>query len=301
MDTRTRPPLVLVGPTASGKSSLAVALARSVGNAEVVSADAMAVYRKMDIGTAKPTKEDQHDIAHHLIDVVNPEDDYTMAQFQRDVHEVLPQIKARGNVPIVVGGTGLYVQAVVDNFEVPGSYPEVRKKLEADPDAEKMWRQLATLDAAAAAKMEPTNHRRIVRALEVCLGSGRPFSSYGPGVDAFPPTEFTILGLDIDRSILDERIDQRFDDQLAQGWLAEVESLRGARLSRTAARALGYGELFRHLDGELSLDEAVTQAKRRTRRFARRQQRWFRRDPRIVWLEVGGADLLSAALEHWPS
>lgn len=297
-------PLVIVGPTASGKSSLAVELARRVPGTEIISADAMAVYRGMDIGTAKPAVEERGGIPHHLIDVVEPTEDYTVARFEEAVAGIVAEIEGRGGRVVIVGGTGLYVRAVIDDFTVPPRYPELRADLEArievDPPAATaaLHRQLTDLDPVAAAKILPSNGRRIIRALEVCLGSGRPFSSFGPGVDHYGPTRFLLAGLDIDRDTMDRRIDQRYDQQIEAGFLGEVEALRHRGLSPTAAQALGYKELGAHLDGRCTLDEALDEAKRRTRRFARRQQRWFRRDPRIRWFPAG-APGLAARVEAW--
>lgn len=292
-------PLVIVGPTASGKTALAVAVAERVGRCEIVSADAMAIYRQMNIGTAKPPENERHEIPHHLIDVVDPDNEYTVAQFQTHVHRVLHGIQGRRNRAVVVGGTGLYVRAVVDNFEVPPQFVDVRQELETESDSQKLWRWLDHLDPAAASKMNPTNRRRIVRALEVTLGAGRPFSSFGPGVDAYPPTRFVQIGLNIERGILDQRINQRIDQQLAAGWLDEVRELQAVELSRTAAKALGYAELLAHVNGELDLDEAVADIKKRTRKFARRQQRWFRRDPRITWLDHDRIRLVDEVIQRW--
>ncbi len=187
-----------------------------------------------------------------------------------------------------MGGTGLYVQAAVDDLRIPGRFPEVRAELEAEPDTAVLHERLARLDPVAAARMEPTNRRRVVRALEVTLGSGRPFSASGPGLDAYPPTPFALVGLRLPRPVLDARIADRYQAQVAAGFLDEVAALRArpGGLSPTAAQALGYQELAAHLDGELTLDEALDQAITRTRRFARRQERWFRRDPRITWIDV---------------
>lgn len=299
----TRSPLVIVGPTASGKSSLAVSLARRRIAAdeptEVISADAMAVYAGMDIGTAKPTTEEQMGVPHHLIDVVDPVDDYTVSRFAEDVEVALSDLERRGVTAILVGGTGLYVRAVVDQFTIPGQYPEVVAELETELDSAVLHHRLAKIDPTAAAKMLPTNRRRIVRALEVCLGSGQPFSSFGPGVDRYPPSRFVQFGLEIDRELLDERIAARYRRQLADGFLEEVETLATSALSRTARQALGYAELLRHLDGELTLDEAVELAVKRTRRFARRQQRWFRRDPRIRWFEAVDPELVGRCESSW--
>lgn len=292
-------PLVIVGPTASGKSSLAVDVARRVGDAEIVSADAMAVYRGMDIGTAKPTADERGGVVHHLLDEAEVSEDFTVARFASRVAEVIDDIESRARRVVVVGGTGLYVQAVVDDFDVPPRYPELRASFEADPDLAALHRRLTELDPEAAAKILPTNRRRIVRALEVCVGSGRPFSSYGPGIDHYGPTRFRLAGLDIDRDLMDRRIDERYDRQLDAGFVDEVVGLLETGLSPTAAQALGYRELAAHLRGETSLDEAVDEAKRRTRRFARRQQRWFRRDPRIRWFPVGSRDLVDDVVAWW--
>ena len=200
-----RDPLVILGPTASGKSALAVALAQRVPGAEIISADAYAVYRGMDIGTAKPSMAERGGVPHHLIDVADPSETWTVARFQTAVAETLDDLARRGATPIVVGGTGLYVRAVVDRFTLPGQYPEARAEAEAEPSTGALWHRLAAVDPAAAAKILPSNRRRIVRALEVTLGSGRPFSSFGPGVDAYPPTSFRQAGLRLDRARLDDR------------------------------------------------------------------------------------------------
>ncbi|MCU0267690.1 MAG: tRNA (adenosine(37)-N6)-dimethylallyltransferase MiaA [Acidimicrobiales bacterium] len=281
------PPVALVGPTASGKSALALALARRRPAFEIVSVDSMQVYRGMDIGTAKPTPAERAEIRHHLIDLVDADEEYTVARFQADVHAAVADIERRGRRALLVGGTGLYLQAAVDDLDIPGQYPEVRAALEADADTVGLHHRLAGLDPVAAARMEPTNRRRVVRALEVTLGSGRPFSSFGPGLAAYPPTRFLLVGLRLPRPVLDARIAARYRDQLDDGFLDEVRALaaRPGGLSRTAAQALGYKELLDHLAGAVTLDDALERAVTRTRRFARRQERWFRRDPRIRWLE----------------
>lgn len=298
-DSAPLDPLVIVGPTASGKSALAVALASAIGNVEIVSADAKAVYRGMDIGTAKPSVAERGGIVHHLIDVADPSEEYTVARFQVEVASVLAEIDSRGATAIIVGGTGLYVRAVVDDFDMPGQYPAARAEIEAEPSTEALWRRLERLDPVAAAKMLPTNRRRIVRALEVTVGSGQPFSGFGPGVDKYPPTRFRQVGLKLDRDDLDHRIDERYDAQLVQGFVEEVRQLSAGPLSRTAAQSLGYSELLRHLAGEMTLDEAVDEAKRRTRRFARRQERWFRRDPRLAWFAARDPDVASQVEDWW--
>ena len=281
-----------MGTTASGKSALALAVARARPDVELVSVDSMQVYRGMDIGTAKPTPAERAEVPHHLLDLADPDDDFTVARFQRAAREALADIEARRKRAVLVGGTGLYLRAVVDDLDIPGRWPDVRAELEAELASvgpEQLHARLATLDAVAAGRMEPTNGRRIVRALEVTVGSGRPFSSYGPGLRAHGGGDrFALVGVALPTEVVDARIAARYEAQLGAGFLDEVRALaaRPAGLSRTARQALGYKELLAHLDGELSLDDAVDLAVRRTRRFARRQRQWFRRDPRTTWLEV---------------
>ncbi len=281
--------LSLVGPTASGKSAVALELARRDRRLELVSVDSMQVYRGMDIGTAKPTRAEQADVPHHLIDLVDPSEDYDVARFQEDMADALAAIEGRGHRAVLVGGTGLYLRVATDGLTLPGRFADVRAELDAEPDTVALHRRLHELDPVAAARMEPTNRRRVVRALEVTLGSGRPFSSFGPGLETYPPLAFPIVGLEVDRAELDGRIERRFARQLEDGFVDEVRGLRGRSpgLSRTAGQALGYRELLAHLDGELDLGEAVDLAITRTRRFARRQQRWFRRDPRLIAVPAG--------------
>ena len=291
-----RPP-VIVGPTASGKSDLAMAVARMIGRAEIVALDSMQVYRGMDIGTATPTAAEQAEVPHHLINLVDPAEEFAVAELQASARVVIEAVRGRDAVPVLVGGTGLYVRAVIDDLNIPGQYPQVRDDLEAEPDTAALYDRLAALDPVAAGRMEPTNRRRVLRALEVTLGSGRPFSSFGPGLAHYPPTPFVQLGIHWDRDRLDERIAARYQQQIAAGFLEEVRALALRPISRTAAQALGYKELLAHLRGETTLDEAVDLAVTRTRRFARRQQRWFRRDPRIHWLNapINPAEALKAA------
>lgn len=279
-------PVALVGPTASGKSALALAVARRCPAVEIVSVDAMQVYRGMDVGTAKPSAADQAAVRHHLIDVAEPEEEYAVARYQRDATAAIRDIERRGKRALLVGGTGLYLRAIVDAFDIPGQFPDVQAALAAEPDTSALHARLATLDPVAAARMEPTNRRRVIRALEVTVGSGRPFSTFGPGLDAYPPTRVVLFGLQAPRRRIDERIDRRYDEQLAAGFLAEVQALSRRVLSRTARQALGYKELLDHLAGRSTFEEAMALARQRTHRFARRQERWFRRDPRIRWIEV---------------
>ena len=291
--------LALVGPTASGKSSLALALARSRSDIELVTVDSMQVYRGMNIGTAKPSVAEQSEIVHHLLDVCDPDDDYTVARFQRDCFAVLADIEERGKRAVLVGGTGLYLQAITDDLEIPARFPEVRAELELEPDTAVLFARLESLDPLAASRMEPTNRRRVVRALEVTVGSGRPFSSFGPGLEEYPPAPFPVLGLAMERVVLDQRIAQRYEQQMADGFLAEVQTLVDlpAGLGRTARQALGYAELLDHIENGTPLDDALETAVTRTRRFARRQQRWFGRDPRINWIETDGEVSANALAE----
>lgn len=304
--TDSNRPIALVGPTASGKSSLAIAFARANPKTELISADSMQVYQGMDIGTAKPSIAERAEIVHHLIDVVSPDEDYTVARFQHDVRTVMAEIVSRGSQPLLIGGTGLYLRAVIDNLEIPEQFATVRMDLEQEPDTSKLYGRLLELDPVAASRIVPTNRRRIVRALEVTLGSGRPFSSFGPGLETYPPTTWHIVGIDRPRAVLDRRIEERYSRQIEQGFLDEVARLlaRPGGISRNARQALGYKEIADHLEGRCTLEQALELAIVRTRRFARRQQRWFRRDPRICWIEPDdgdGLNLLEAALANWNS
>ncbi len=284
----TAAPVVVVGPTASGKSDVAMAAAGQVPGTEIVAVDAMQVYRGMDIGTAKPTPADQLAVAHHGLDLVEPDQPFTVADYRAAYDAATASIDHRGGRALLVAGTGLYLTAVLDGLEIPGQYTAVRAELEEEADTEALHARLRLLDPPAAERMEPGNRRRVIRALEVTLGSGRPFSSFGPGVTAFPPTDAVLIGLRWPRARLAARIEARVHAMVDAGLLAEVVRLaaRPGGLSRTAAQALGYKELLAHLAGAISFDEAVDTIVRRTRRFAVRQERWFRRDPRIRWYDV---------------
>lgn len=286
--TPTAPILAIVGVTASGKSALAMELARTRGDTELVSVDSMQIYRGMDIGTAKPTVAERAEVRHHLIDVVDPYQDFSVSEFQQAARVAIADIEARGAVPLLVGGTGLHLRAVVDDLEIPGRFPDVLVDLDAEPDTIVLFDRLRALDPAASERMEPTNRRRVLRALEVTIGSGRLFSSYGPGLETYSSTRFRMVGPRWSRSAIDERIAARYAQQVEAGLLGEVKELIEAPggLSRTAAQALGYRQLLSHLAGEADLDDALSEAIVATRRFARRQERWFRRDPRITWIDV---------------
>ena len=294
---------MIVGATASGKSAIALEVARRRPGVELVSMDSMALYRGMDIGTAAPTAADRAEVPHHLLDLVDPTEDFTVSDFQVAAREALVGMADRGSRAVLVGGTGLHVRAVVDDLEIPGRYDEVRAALEADDDTSGLYARLVALDPVAAGRMEATNRRRVVRALEVTLGSGRPFSSFGPGLEAYPATPFTQVGLRVDRDVMDRRIAERYQRQLDDGFLDEVRALEGldGGLSRSAAQALGYKELLAHLRGDRTLEDAVSDAVVATQRFARRQERWFRRDPRIEWFDVADDPLeaLNEVLERF--
>ena len=284
--------VAVVGVTAGGKSAVALAAARLLGELEIVSVDAMQVYRGMDIGTAKPTRAERAEVRHHCIDLVDPDVAFSVADFVVAYEGALATIAASGHRPLLVGGTGLYLRAVTDGLDLPGHWPALRAELEADADASAdaagLYERLRLLDPVAAERIEPTNRRRIVRALEVCIGSGRPFSSFGPGLTSYDASPVVQLGLRWDRARLAERITQRVHAMMDAGLLDEVRHLLGrpGGMSRTARQALGYRELIEHLDGDRSLDEAVEAIVVRTRQFAVRQDRWFRRDPRIRWLDI---------------
>jgi tRNA dimethylallyltransferase len=297
------PHLALVGPTASGKSALALEVARRLPDVELVSVDSMQVYRGMDVGTAKPTPAERAEVPVHLVDIADPSEDFSVVEFQAAALSVLADVEARDHRALLVGGTGLYLRAVVDGLSVPPQWPAVRAELEAEPDTASLHRRLAGLDPVAAARMTPTNRRRVVRALEVVVGSGRPFSSFGVGLDVHPPVPFLLAGVWLPREVVGERIARRFAAMVGAGLVGEVAALaaRPRGLSRTASQALGYREVLAHLRGECSLDEAVDEAVRRTRRFARRQRVWFRRDPRVTWYgcEENPVALTGALLGDW--
>ncbi|MGN6333912.1 MAG: tRNA (adenosine(37)-N6)-dimethylallyltransferase MiaA [Motilibacteraceae bacterium] len=292
------PVVAVVGPTAAGKSDLAVDLALALGG-EVVNADSMQLYRGMDVGTAKLTAAEQRGVPHHLLDVLDVTQTATVAEFQAMARDAIAEVRARGLVPVLAGGSGLYVRAVLDVMEFPGTDDAVRARLEAelaDVGPGPLHQRLAEQDPVAAQQILPTNGRRIVRALEVVEITGRPFTA------SLPQPEYAVpavqLGLDVPRPVLDERIETRVDRMLAAGLVAEVEHLvaQGLTQGRTASRALGYAQVLRHLSGEWTLQQAREETVRATRRFARRQDSWFRRDPRVHWLPYAAPDLLDRAL-----
>ena len=290
--------VTVVGPTTAGKSSLAIELALAL-DGEVVNADSMQLYRGMDIGTAKVTVAERRGVPHHLLDIWPVSYPAAAAEYQTLARAVLDDITARGRVPILAGGSGLYIRAALEDLNFPRTDAGARARLEsslAEEGAAVMHARLATLDPAAAAAILPSNGRRIVRALEVIELTGQPFSATMPSYSAAARPAIQI-GLTLPRPELDARIEARVDQMWASGFEDEVRGLvpAGLREGRTASRALGYQQMLRYLDGSCTLAEARAETVRATRRFARRQESWFRRDPRIHWLGPG-ADLLTAAL-----
>jgi tRNA dimethylallyltransferase len=285
-----------VGPTAAGKSALSIALAQALGG-EVVNADSMQLYRGMDIGTAKLTADEREGVPHHVLDVWDVTQPASAKEYQRLARAAVDDIAARGRVPLLVGGSGLYVRAVLEEFEFPGTDPAIRERLELELAAEgpaPLHARLKTLDASAAEKILPSNGRRIVRALEVIELTGEPFTAALPAPT--PHYESVQLGVDRETAGLDRRIAERVDLMWAAGLLDEVRGLTGLREGRTASRALGYQQALAQLDGELTGEQAREETVRATRRFVRRQRSWFRRDPRITWLDGASADLRRDAL-----
>ena len=292
------PVIAVVGPTASGKSDLALALALAM-DGEVVNADALQLYRGMDVGTAKVPPAGRRGVAHHLLDVLDVRQEASVAAYQRRARAVLADVAARGRRAVVAGGSGLYVRALLDRLEIPPTDREVRVRWERELDAvgaPALHTRLASLDPEAAARILPTNGRRVVRALEVIELTGRPFTATLPPADyAVPAVQ---VGLAVPRPELDRRIAERVELMWAQGLVDEVCQLigRGLREGRTASRALGYAQVLAMLAGACTPDEAKADTVRATRRFARRQESWFRRDPRVIWLPYDASDLVERAL-----
>ncbi len=293
------PIVAVVGPTASGKTDLSLDLAERLGG-EIVNTDAMAVYRGMDVGTAKLPAAERRGIPHHLLDILDVRDPLTVAEFQERARAVVAELRGRGAVPVLVGGSALYTRAILDRFEFPGTDPVVRERLEAElaeVGSHALHRRLAETDAEAAARIIPENGRRVVRALEVIEITGRPFSASLPRLEYADPASVQV-GVDIDRPTLDRRIELRVERMFADGFVDEVSRLLGEGLAegRTASRAIGYREVAAYLSGELSLDDAREQTVTATRRFARRQDSWFRKDPRITWVRYDDPERLEQAL-----
>jgi tRNA dimethylallyltransferase len=288
--------IAVVGPTAAGKSALSLALARELGG-EVVNADSMQLYRGMDIGTAKLTVAERDGVPHHVLDIWDVTEPASVAEYQRLARAAVDEIAARGRVPLLVGGSGLYIRAVLEEFHFPGTDPTIRARLEAEwaaAGSAALYERLRRLDPAAADRILPSNGRRIVRALEVIELTGEPFTAALPA--PAPYYESVQIGVDRDTEALDQRIADRVELMWEAGLLAEVSALDGLREGRTAGRALGYQQALAQIDGTLTEAEAIADTIRGTRRFVRRQRSWFRRDPRIAWLDGASPTLVADAL-----
>jgi tRNA dimethylallyltransferase len=276
----------LVGPTASGKTEATIALAGSLG-AEIVSVDSMLVYRGMDIGTAKPTPAQQATVPHHLLDLAEPSERFTVAMFQEAANGALATVAT----PLLAGGSGLYFRAVVDQLRFPPEDPAIRAALEAEADdlgADELFRRLAAADPVAAERIDPANIRRTVRALEVITITGSPFSDFAASWEVYDPARVRVAGVRLNTVALDQRVRSRVASMLGGGWLEEVRHLvdRGFGAWLTSSQAIGYAELAAHLNGSLALDEAMERTVKRTKELARRQMAWFRRDTRIQWFDA---------------
>ena len=280
--------VVIAGATATGKSALSIALAESI-DAEIINADSMQVYRGMDIGTAKITVDERQGIRHHMLDVLEVNQDSTVAWYQSDARAAIDEIHSRGKNVVMVGGTGLYIKAVIDELDFPDTDPMVRHTLNKEAEQlgiDAMFERLERLDPAAALVIDRANLRRIIRALEVIEITGKPFTANLPRQESVRYPHARQFGLVMDREDLSERIDVRVNSMFEQGLVAEVKNLIGAGLlqGRTAQRALGYSQVISYLNNELSLDAAIEETKRATRQYARRQETWFSRDSRIKWV-----------------
>jgi tRNA dimethylallyltransferase len=289
--------VAVVGPTAAGKSALSLRLADTLGG-EIINADSMQLYRGMDIGTAKLTPAEREGIPHHLLDIWPVTEPASVSEYQRLARQAIAAAHAAGTVPILVGGSGLYVRAAIDKLEFPGTDAGLRDSLEAELaqlGSAALHARLAAADPAAAAAILPSNGRRIVRALEVIELSGRPFSATLPQYESVYET--VQIGVDLPRAELDQRVADRVTRMWQLGLVAEVRELEraGLRSGRTASRALGYAQVLKFLAGECTEDEAAAQTTLATRRFIRRQESWFRRDPRVRWVS-GGPEAATRAL-----
>ncbi|MEU8058376.1 tRNA (adenosine(37)-N6)-dimethylallyltransferase MiaA [Microbispora bryophytorum] len=292
------PVIAVVGATAAGKSDLAVELALRL-NGEVINTDSMQLYEGMDIGTAKLTREERRGVPHHLLDIWPVTRTASVAEYQRLARPLIEGLRSRGRVPVLAGGSGLYVRAAIDDLEFPGTEPDVRARLDKELAATgpaPLYERLKGLDPVAAENILPSNGRRIVRALEVIELSGRPFSATMPSYDAV--YDSVQIGVEVPRPVLDERIERRVALMWEAGLVDEVRALaaRGLAEGRTAGRALGYAQVLRFLSGEWTEEQAREETVRATRRFARRQESWFRRDPRVVWLPFDAPDLAGRAI-----
>ena len=282
--------VVIAGATATGKSALSIDLAQAI-DAEVINADSMQVYRGMDIGTAKISHEQRQGIAHHMLDVLDVNQDATVAWYQSEAREVIDEIHSRGKNVVIVGGTGLYIKSVIDELNFPDTDPMVRHTLNKEAEElgiDAMFERLERLDPAAALAIDRANLRRIIRALEVIEITGKPFTANLPREESIRYPNARQFGLVMDRDLLSERIDVRVNSMFDNGLVSEVQMLidKGLLEGRTAQRALGYSQVISHLKGDTSLEEAIEETKRATRQYARRQETWFSRDTRIKWIST---------------
>jgi len=301
-----RPLIAIVGPTAVGKTALALRLGQDLP-VEVVSADSRQVYRYMDIGTAKPTAQQRRQVAHYLIDIVDPDEAFTLAQYQELAYSAIDDVLGRDRIPLLVGGTGLYVRAVLEGLSIPRVPPDraLRAQLRAEAQAQgpgALHERLRALDAEAAERIDARNVRRVIRALEVCIRTGKPISRLQ--AKSLPPYRILRIGLTMPRDQLYERIDERVNRMMSAGLLEEVRSLvgRGYGLDLPSMSGLGYRQMGLYLRGEVSLDEAVALVKRHTRRLVRRQANWFRSDDsRISWFDVSGPvyEAILSSVQHF--
>lgn len=288
---RLPPLLAIVGPTATGKTAVAVEVAKRL-KGEIVSADSMLIYRGMDIGTAKPTVEERQGIPHYMIDLIDPNEPYSVALYQEQAEKCILEIVKRGRLPLLVGGTGLYVRSIIDPYSFPrtGINDSLRQRWQEEAKAlgrEVVYRRLAEVDPETAGKLHPNNLKRVIRALEVYYLTGRPIS-WQQDKKIEPKYNLAIFGLTIERSLLYQRIEERVDKMLAAGLVEEVRQLfkRGYGLELISMQGLGYKEIAQYLTGQITLETAVYLLKRNTRHFAKRQMTWFRRDQRIKWIDV---------------
>ena len=299
------PLLAIVGPTASGKTEVGVSVAASLG-AEIVAMDSTTIYRGMDVGSAKPTADERVRVPHHLVDVADPDEPFTVARYQRLARAAIEGIRARDRDVLLVGGSGLYFRALVDDLSFPPTDAGTRAELEEEAalvGAAPLYRRLEALDPAAAGRIEPRNVRRTIRALEVATITGRRFSEFSLAWERYPGRSVRAAGILVDRAVLADRIERRVRRQFEQGFVDEVRGLlvRGLDRSPTARQAIGYAEVSRFLAGTCTMDEAAAATVRRTKAFARRQMAWFRRDPRIRWFAAGpggAADVHDDLLEY---
>lgn len=289
----------IVGPTAVGKTELSLRVAERL-DAEIVSVDSMQLYRGMDVGTAKPLPEERERTPHHLLDLFDPQDEVTVAQFQRLARSAIEDIAGRGKLPLLVGGSGLYFRAVVDDLDIPPRSEEVRAELEArleEYGVDSLHQRLWQRDPDAARRIEPGNARRIVRALEVIELTGRPFSENDSWERYESIYDLKVVGLTRPREELFERIEARVSDMLRDGLLAEAQKLMATGASRTARQALGYRQIL-EAPRRAALKEVTEDIVRATKRFARRQESWFRGDPRVVWMEADSPGLLAQVVGY---